>query len=80
MDRAELDRRLLAAQRDNLDFNLAYIPSSFNVPLPEPFDSHYMNELFKLGYTLAAKGYPWSKAPPAYSEPQTLPTNRRPGG
>ncbi|MBV8095853.1 MAG: hypothetical protein JO110_22005 [Acetobacteraceae bacterium] len=63
----DLYRIYLAAQRDGIDFNLAYIPSSFNVPLPQPFDTHYMSELFKVGYELAAKGYPWSKAPPGYT-------------
>jgi hypothetical protein len=51
-----------------VDFNLAYIPSSFNVPLPEPFDQHYMNELYKVGYDLAKSGYPWAKAPPGLEE------------
>ena len=51
------------AQRDNLDFNLAYIPNSFDVPLPEPFDQHYMQELYKLGYDMAKAGYKWEKLP-----------------
>jgi predicted acylesterase/phospholipase RssA len=73
----DIYRIYLAAQRDHIDFNLAYIPSSFDVPLPQPFDTHYMNELFKLGYELAAKGYPWSKVPPSYTAPQTLPASGR---
>ena len=67
----DLYRIYVQTQRDRIDFNLAYIPSSFNVPLPEPFDTHYMNELFKVGYDLAAKGYPWSKLPPGYDAPFT---------
>jgi predicted acylesterase/phospholipase RssA len=51
------------AQRDDLDFNLAYIPNSFDVPLPEPFDQHYMQELYKLGYDMAKAGYKWEKVP-----------------
>jgi predicted acylesterase/phospholipase RssA len=73
----DLYRIYLGAQRDHIDFNLAYIPSSFDVPLREPFDTHYMNELFKLGYELAAKGYPWSKVPPGYTSPETLPASGR---
>ena len=30
-----------------------------------------MNGLFKLGYDLAAKGYPWSKTPPGFSLPES---------
>ena len=41
---------------------------SFNVPLPRPFDNHYMVELFKLGYALGSKGYRWSKIPPGYAD------------
>jgi predicted acylesterase/phospholipase RssA len=52
------------AQRDGLEFNLAYIPASFNVPHKEEFDTDYMRALFKLGYEQALKGYPWEKRPP----------------
>jgi predicted acylesterase/phospholipase RssA len=69
----DLYRIYVQTQRDHIDFNLAYIPSSFNVPLPEPFDTHYMNELFKLGYSLGAKGYPWAKVPPGYDSPMIMP-------
>jgi predicted acylesterase/phospholipase RssA len=62
----DLYRIYATMQRDAVDFNLAYIPSSFNVPLPEPFDKHYMNELYNLGYQLGLKGYDWFKTPPGY--------------
>ena len=75
----DLYRIYLAAQRDKIDFNLAYIPESFNVPLPEPFDTRYMDELFKLGYTMAVKGYPWAKTPPGFDQPETLPVRREAG-
>lgn len=52
------------AQRDGLDYNLAYIPRSFNAPHKEDFDSVYMNELFQTGYNLALNGYDWEKVPP----------------
>ena len=32
-----------------------------------------MNELFDLGYDLAAKGYRWEKAPPGFATPQIEP-------
>jgi predicted acylesterase/phospholipase RssA len=64
----DLYRIYATTQRDGVDFNLAYIPSSFNVPLPQPFDQHYMNELYKVGYDLAKSGYPWAKAPPGIAE------------
>ena len=63
----DLYRIYTTTQRDGVDFNLAFIPPSFNVPLPEPFDQHYMNELFKAGYDLGKAGYHWAKAPPGYS-------------
>jgi predicted acylesterase/phospholipase RssA len=66
----DLYRIYLAAQRDGLDFNLAYIPASFNVPRREQFDQQYMNALFRVGYDLAAQGYPWEKMPPHYSPPR----------
>ncbi len=62
----DLYRIYATTQRDGVDFNLAFIPPSFDVPLNEPFDQHYMNELFKLGYELGRSGYDWNKAPPGY--------------
>jgi predicted acylesterase/phospholipase RssA len=60
----DLYRIYATSQRDDVDFNLAFIPPTFNVPLTEPFDQHYMNELFKLGYELGRSGYQWQKSPP----------------
>ncbi|MBL8674291.1 MAG: patatin-like phospholipase family protein [Rhodospirillales bacterium] len=52
------------AKRDGIDFNLAFIPSTFKVELKEPFDTVYMNALFEVGYDLGKRGYVWNKAPP----------------
>ena len=54
------------AQRDGVDFNLAYIPPSFKVEHTKDFDTGYMRQLFNLGYSMAAKGYPWQKDPPGF--------------
>lgn len=69
----DLYRIYIAAQRDGIDFNLAYVPESFKTPLREPFDPVYMKDLFALGYRLAAGGYPWAKTPPGYEAPQIEP-------
>lgn len=62
----DLFRIYLIAQRDKVDYNLAYIPASFNVTKKEEFDPEYMGQLFDLGYEMAAKGSPWQKLPPGY--------------
>lgn len=62
----DLYRIYLACQRDGVDFNLAYIPASFDHPHREEFDTEYMRALFQTGYDLAAEGYRWHKAPPGY--------------
>jgi len=62
----DLYRIYAMTERDGVDFNLAYIPATFDVPLKEPFDQHYMRALFKLGYDLGRSGYPWQKIPPGY--------------
>ncbi|MCW2241520.1 patatin-like phospholipase family protein [Azospirillum canadense] len=69
----DLYRIYITAQRDGIDFNLAYIPETFKTPLREPFDPVYMKDLFKIGYDLAANGYPWAKTPPGYAAPQVEP-------
>jgi len=62
--RGDLFRLSAIAQRDQVDFNLAYIPSTFKAPHREEFDNEYMRQLFQVGYDLARKGYPWAKTPP----------------
>jgi predicted acylesterase/phospholipase RssA len=60
----DLYRVYLSAERDDVDFNLAYIPKDFDFPHREDFDTEYMRALFKRGYDMAEKGYPWAKEPP----------------
>jgi predicted acylesterase/phospholipase RssA len=62
----DLDRIYMMTVRDGFDYNLAYIPGTFNVPHKEDFDTEYMRQLFNLGYELALKGYPWKKFPPGF--------------
>jgi predicted acylesterase/phospholipase RssA len=74
----DLYRIYATAQRDSVDFNLAFIPPTFNVTLTEPFDQHYMNELFNLGYELGKAGYDWKKTPPGLDwvvAPEPAPQN-----
>jgi predicted acylesterase/phospholipase RssA len=63
----DLFRLYTYAQRDNLDYNLAFIPKDFHAKPKSEFDTAYMNALFQVGYNMACCGYPWSKHPPDYS-------------
>lgn len=60
----DLFRLYATTQRDGIDFNLAYIPSTFSTPHMEEFDTNYMRDLFKTGYDAAVAGYSWEKTPP----------------
>ena len=62
----DLYRIYLTAQRDKLDYNLAFIPPDFSVPHKEQFDTTYMRSLFDYAYEKASHGYPWQKYPPGY--------------
>ena len=62
----DLYRVYLITQRDGVDYNLAYVPDSFNAPHQEEFDTEYMQALFQTGYDMAVEGYPWSKTPPGF--------------
>lgn len=62
----DLYRIFALAERDNLDFNLAYIPASFDEAPEEVFDAEWMRKLFQLGYEAGKAGYPWKKSPPMY--------------
>jgi hypothetical protein len=62
----DMYRLYLETQQAGIDYNLAYIPSEFNVKSKEPFDQEYMGKLFDLGYRMALSGYPWEKTPPGF--------------
>ena len=62
----DLYRIYLSAQRDGMDYNVAFIPSDFNEKPKEEFDPEYMGKLFALGYQMAKNGYPWEKVPPGF--------------
>ena len=65
----DLYRIYLSAQRDGMDYNVAFIPSDFNEKPKEEFDPEYMGKLFDLGYQMAQNGYPWEKTPPGFEPP-----------
>ncbi len=65
----DLYRIYATAERDKVDFNLGFIPSSFNAPHREEFDTEYMRALYSTGYDMALKGFPWRKAPPGFALP-----------
>jgi hypothetical protein len=52
------------AQRDGVDYNLAYIGPGFTQRLESPFEQGYMRALFAHGYDRARGGFPWAKTPP----------------
>lgn len=60
----ELLSLYLTAQRDGVDYRLAYIPTTFDAVSAETFDREYMKALFQVGYDLARKGYNWEPSPP----------------
>ena len=60
----DLYREFVGASKYGFKFNLAVIPSHFDVDADELFDPAYMRSLFELGYEMAAAGYPWSNLPP----------------
>ena len=68
----DLYRIYLLAQRDEIDYNLAFIPADFKTKRASEFDPKYMNQEFELAYNLARSGYNWSKYPPGY-EPANAP-------
>jgi hypothetical protein len=67
----DLYRIYVLAKRDDIDYNLAYIPKDFHPKRDSEFDSKYMNEEFNMAYNLALSGYEWTKYPPGF-EPAPL--------
>jgi predicted acylesterase/phospholipase RssA len=63
----DLYRLYTYAKRDDLDYNLAFIPKDFHGTSTSEFDTAYMTALFNVGYNMACCGYPWTKHPPDFS-------------
>jgi len=53
-----------AAERDGVDYNLAYIGRDFTVEYDKPFDQAYMRPLFEYGRQHGLRGDAWVKRPP----------------
>jgi predicted acylesterase/phospholipase RssA len=64
----DLLRIYFVTQRDEVDYNLAYIGSDFTVEHPGEFDKVFMNALFDYAYQQARQGYPWKKVPPRLAD------------
>ena len=62
----DLYRIYATSKRDNIDFNLTFIPASFNTPHEEEFDTNYMRELYATGKQVATSGTQWQKYPPGF--------------
>jgi hypothetical protein len=71
----DLYRIYVLAQRDGIDYNLAFIPLDFNTKRNSEFDTKYMNKEFELAYNLARAGYRWSKYPPGFEPAKTPPVS-----
>ncbi|MFC7478624.1 patatin-like phospholipase family protein [Dankookia sp. GCM10030260] len=53
-----------AAERDGVDYNLAFIGRDFTVEYDKPFEQSYMRPLFEYGRERALRGDAWVKRPP----------------
>ena len=60
----DLYRMYANAQRDGIAFRAVWVPDSFTIVEPEPFDPAYMDALFELGYGTGRNGIPWEVHPP----------------
>jgi predicted acylesterase/phospholipase RssA len=53
------------SERDHVDFNLTFIPPTFDTPHKGDFDKQYMRALFDVGYRMPGMGPEfWYKRPP----------------
>jgi predicted acylesterase/phospholipase RssA len=63
----DLYQLYVVARRDHIDYNVTWIPASFTEKLREPFDTGYMNRLYRVGREAIESGTAWSKYPPGYN-------------
>jgi hypothetical protein len=55
----DLYRISARAKRDGINFNLVFIPESWDMEYEEAFDQTYMTALFALGERMGHEGIPW---------------------
>jgi hypothetical protein len=61
----DLYRLYIASLRDGIDFNVVYIPDSFDAESKQLFDPAYMSKLYDVGYSLGMHAdAAWQKKPP----------------
>jgi len=65
-----LYRIYMVSQRDDVDYNLAFVPATFDLVKKEDFDNDYMRALYAVGLQMGKEGYPWAKVPPGYVAPK----------
>ena len=62
----DLYRIYTFAQREGIEFNLVYIPSTFKFKGRELFDIEEMKQLFDLGFNMGKSGEFWHEYPPGF--------------
>jgi hypothetical protein len=70
----DLYRIYLTTERDSVDYNLAFIGADFAFEHDEEFDPEFMGALYRYGYDLSRRGYPWRKTPPGIGGGVAAPT------
>jgi len=61
---SDSNRIWLNAERDHVEFRMAFIRAEFTPTLPAPFDQTYMRALYDYGFERASRGYDWAPRPP----------------
>lgn len=64
--RLMIDRAYNVAKRSDVAFNIATVPTSFNIPSRGAFDPDYMAALYKVGHELGQSTSPFSTRPPLF--------------
>ena len=65
----DLYRIYLGTQRDNIEYNSAFIGDDFIAERKDEFDPGYMRALYEYGFNAGKGGYRWQKAPPGFDPP-----------
>lgn len=60
----DLYRLYTNALRDGIAFRAVWVPDSFTLEEPAPFDPAYMRALYKVGAEMGRNGIPWATQPP----------------
>lgn len=75
--RGDHERLFFLTRERDAEYRLAAVPRDFDAPGGESFEPEYLRALYRVGFDLARRGYPWRTAPPSLQRAEIIEPSER---